>query len=176
MKIYFEKFGEGRSSCYLTPWKIYQVCGVLGGCVQIKDDNGVERNVYLDYDFHVFSSWKILPEETKTQSDSDIIESLESERDALANSVESVNELLDSLSVPKEETLVERVKLAVNEQRDKRNGVRKVHRSGRAVRSGCSINVEMVTESGETVLIYDVVRMSVLSLPVCPAASNKEGE
>lgn len=149
MKIYFEKFGNGTSAAYLTPMKIYEVVGSLkdGAGAKIKDNEGDEIVVKLIDDHHTGSSWKIRPEEPKAPSAVDIVASLESERNALANSIDSVNELMDSLSVPKSETLVERVYWAVS-------------KAARTVPAGATFrpvgepvwhSVEMVTEAGEVV-------------------------
>lgn len=115
MKIYFEKFENGNSAAYLTPMKIYEVVESVadGSGAKIKDDEDEEIVVKLIDDHHTGSSWKIISEEPKTQSAADIVASLESERNALANSIDSINEFLDSRSVPKEETLVKRVASAL---------------------------------------------------------------
>lgn len=156
MKIYFEKFGDDSTATYLTPMKLYEVVGVEagGGVARIKDDDGEEIDVGFIDDYHTRSSWKIIPEETKTQSASDIVASLESERNALANSIDSVNELLDSLAVPKEECLVERVKLALTDKRATAGSTeaRIVHRGSSIDCFGRDlVRVSMKTESGAMV-------------------------
>lgn len=111
MKIYFEKFVDGEEVSYLTPGKLYEVVDHVGDVlVRIKDDVGDEIMVGLNGGHHC-SPWKVSPEETSVTSVSEAVAALESERNALANSIDSVNELLDNLSVPKEETLRERVYL-----------------------------------------------------------------
>lgn len=174
MKIYFEEFGWGFKANYLTPMKPYEVVDRVGDVlVTIKDDVGDDIVVAINGDSRVGSPWKVSPEETRTQSAVGIVASLESERNALANLIDGVNDLLDSLSVPKSETLVERVKLAVNERRAKNNGARIVQRTG----PGPVVKVEMVTESGEIVSFYAPVQDDHPEYtPVCPAASSKEGE
>ena len=162
MKVYFEKFGSGADVSYLTPFKHYEV--IQGGTeesspdfVQINDDVGDSIWVTLEgQSSHTCSLWKILPEETKAKSASDIVASLESERNALANSIDSVNELLDSLAVPKAETLVERVASALTPELETAGTTvaRIVKRRGH-IDSGLfprkPVRVSLMTESGDVV-------------------------
>lgn len=177
MKIYFEELGYDSTATYLTPMKLYEVVGVVagGGVARINDDDGEEIDVGFIDDYHTRSSWKIIPEETKTQSASDIVASLESECNALANSIDSVNELLDSLSVPRAETLVERVKSALTDKRDAA-GTTEARIVSRSPRSNL-VRVAMRTESGEIVRFDAFAHNdSPKYNPAWPAASSKEGE
>lgn len=124
MKVYFENFGNGADKSYLTPLKHYEV--IQGGTeesspdfVQINDDVGDSIWVTLGgKSSHTNSLWKISPEEIKAKSASDIVADLEAERNALANSVDNANKILDNLSVPKAETLGERIKLLSSKSYD----------------------------------------------------------
>lgn len=158
MEIYFEGFGEGYHVSFLTPGKLYDVVEFSDGGVgaYIRDDDGDQIWVKMAASNLIGSSWKMLSEKTKAPSAVDIVASLESERNALANSIDSVNELLDSLDVPKAETLRERVSSALADGRmvTSNAGARIVQRSGDIDCGSHPLNpvrVRLKTESGEVI-------------------------
>lgn len=161
MKIYFEKFGQGVADgpSYLTPLKHYEVISseTEEGCrefVQINDDVGDSIWVTLvGRSGHTGSQWEIYPEEIKAKSASDIVADLETERNALANSVDNANKILDNLSVPKAETLGERIKLLSSKSYDSTGvSIRIVDRDPLILPGG--VEVEMTTETGEIVSFW----------------------